>query len=397
MKNLKPRKIQFIGGLLMGVLLGVQFVLSVSASSYGDCPAGWNPPEPPCDTCPCPPGNAGGGGGGNFPPGASGGGGRDSRSGATRVGGSCNSCGMTGWKVDESQLNYRLFDTPLQYSPASGPAISLDLVYQTWRYTDFGYYPDNSSNPLFGTQWHCAWSSELQINAIVSVNTRTSWNYLGGRVIYTFNADPLLSDASYQNGSRVEIVKDTGGNVIGGRVKRSDGSVLEYFQSYSATQFLLTSTINTDGSFLQPAERFEGPNLYRFARNQPLTGIDPLGLAYGNPVSGPEGPIGPSNPYAPGGAYYCPPPDPCKGPPGGKAGPQDNICSIPGGSTLGGIEGDTGITKCCHQHDDCYAANGCNQNSWLPGCGSSACKQCNKNVVSCIVNVLFPYGPIIAL
>jgi hypothetical protein len=112
----------------------------------------------------------------------------------------------------------------------------------------------------------------------------------------------------------------------------------------------------------------------------------------GNPVSGPNGPVGPSNPYAPGGAYYCPPPDPCKGPPGGKAGPQDNICTIPGGGTLHGIEGDTGITKCCHQHDDCYTANGCNSHSWLPGCGSPACKQCNKTVVNCIKNVLFPNG-----
>jgi RHS repeat-associated protein len=65
-------------------------------------------------------------------------------------------------------------------------------------------------------------------------------------------------------------------------------------------------------SFLQPAEGFEGPNIYVFVRNNSLNGIDELGLEYGNPVSGPNGPVGPSDPWAPGGAYcpHQPPPPP---------------------------------------------------------------------------------------
>jgi hypothetical protein len=51
--------------------------------------------------------------------------------------------------------------------------------------------------------------------------------------------------------------------------------------------------------------------LYTYVRNRPTSIIDPQGLSgYGNPVSGPTGPVGPSDPYAPGGAYYCPP-KPC--------------------------------------------------------------------------------------
>ena len=45
-----------------------------------------------------------------------------------------------------------------------------------------------------------------------------------------------------------------------------------------------------------------GINLYRFVGNDPLNRIDPLGL-YGNPVSGPNGPVGPSSPYDLGQGY----------------------------------------------------------------------------------------------
>ena len=46
--------------------------------------------------------------------------------------------------------------------------------------------------------------------------------------------------------------------------------------------------------------RGDGPNLYHFVRNNPVGGIDKLGQAYGNPVSGPNGPV------APGLPWYCP-------------------------------------------------------------------------------------------
>ena len=70
-----------------------------------------------------------------------------------------------------------------------------------------------------------------------------------------------------------------------------------------------------------------GLNLYGYVGNDPLDRIDPLGLAYGNPVSGPNGPVGPSSPYAPGlpyypsGAFYVPPQPPSFSlPPGGVVG-----------------------------------------------------------------------------
>jgi hypothetical protein len=42
-----------------------------------------------------------------------------------------------------------------------------------------------------------------------------------------------------------------------------------------------------------------GLNLYGMVGNNPLNLIDPFGLAYGNPVSGPNGPVGPSGPCCP--------------------------------------------------------------------------------------------------
>jgi hypothetical protein len=61
-----------------------------------------------------------------------------------------------------------------------------------------------------------------------------------------------------------------------------------------------------------PIEEPGGLNLYIYVGNNPIIAVDPLGLAYGNPVSGFNGPVGPSSPYAPGGCFYHPkPPNPC--------------------------------------------------------------------------------------
>ena len=132
-------------------------------------------------------------------------------------------------------------------------------------------------------------------------------------------------------------------------------------------------------------------DLYIFVWNNPLSVIDPVGL-YGNPISGPGGPVGPSVP-----SYSCPWRDPCPGPAGGIAADQDDICSfpldpiVPVGPVLAWIErGTKGVTTCCKAHDDCYKANGCNWHSWRPGCGSPACKQCNGVVAGCVMDVLFP-------
>lgn len=56
-----------------------------------------------------------------------------------------------------------------------------------------------------------------------------------------------------------------------------------------------------------------GLNFYAYANGNPVSEADPFGL-YGNPVSGPDGPLWPSSLYAPGGALYVPSPLPPPGP-----------------------------------------------------------------------------------
>jgi RHS repeat-associated protein len=202
------------------------------------CPPQWTTPPPPCDECNnCPPGSTGAGGPGD--------GGFGRESGMAMGGSDCSSCGgMPVWQVREAQVDYRLFDRPLAFTPAYGPSINLDLVYQTWQPTDAAYYPDNSLNPLFGPQWHSLWSSDLVIDG------RAYWNYLGGRIVFEFDSDPNFSLPAYHDGSRVEIVTNGSSVVIGGRVYRSNGQVLEYLEGATSTQFLLSSVIDANGRSL---------------------------------------------------------------------------------------------------------------------------------------------------
>ena len=47
-----------------------------------------------------------------------------------------------------------------------------------------------------------------------------------------------------------------------------------------------------------------GLNWYAYADGNPVNYLDPYGLAYGNPVCGPEGPVCGWDPYGPGGPFY---------------------------------------------------------------------------------------------
>ncbi|HEX5221927.1 MAG TPA: hypothetical protein VFZ59_20360 [Verrucomicrobiae bacterium] len=133
----------------------------------------------------------------------------------------------------------------MRYFPALGPAVSVDLVYQTWRPTDYGYYPRHDLNPLFGAQWHSIWSSELVISGYYAAH----WNQLGGRIIFSFSS-PLISDPHSHSGARLEILVDGGGLITGGKIYKSDGSILEYSQAASGSGFLLTSITDPNGHAL---------------------------------------------------------------------------------------------------------------------------------------------------
>ncbi len=152
---------------------------------------------------------------------------------------------MPRWEIREAQVDYRLFDTPLDYKPAYGPAIALNLVYQSWRWTDEDYYPDNAANPLFGPQWHCLWSSDIEINH----PSKSFWNYLGGRVIYSFASGSLISYNASPDASRLEVLKNGAGTVIGGRVHTTEGQIFEYLRvsTVDPERFVITKFTDPRG------------------------------------------------------------------------------------------------------------------------------------------------------
>lgn len=158
-------------------------------------------------------------------------------------------------RVREGDADFRLFDTPLRYQPAIGPVMSLDLVYRTWMPTDYKYIPRNDANPLFGPQWHCAWSSDIVVSNEVDIPVESGkfyWNYLGGRILYDgFSGTPEISDPAPEDGSRLEKIVDGGNQIIGGKIHRKDGSILEYLQPGTETrQYLLTKLTDPRGESL---------------------------------------------------------------------------------------------------------------------------------------------------
>jgi RHS repeat-associated protein len=72
-----------------------------------------------------------------------------------------------------------------------------------------------------------------------------------------------------------------------------------YYYGYRWYDANLQRWVNRD-----PIGERGGINLYGFVGNNPINKIDYFGLAYGNPISGPSGPVGPSDPYSFGGGYY---------------------------------------------------------------------------------------------
>jgi RHS repeat-associated protein len=154
---------------------------------------------------------------------------------------------MPSWQVRESQVDFRLFDNPLRYTPAYGPAISLELVYQNWRETDLSYYPGNDVNGPFGRQWNCAWNSFMDVDFDGDVYVVA----MGARTIYEFSGGSNTSEPDFQDGSRMQLIKNGGNVIIGGRVLKHDGSVVEYTNAYTSDVFFPTALIDPRGQALR--------------------------------------------------------------------------------------------------------------------------------------------------
>jgi len=109
-----------------------------------------------------------------------------------------------------------------------------------------------------------------------------------------------------------------------------------------------------------------GINLFVYVDDKPVNAADPFGLAIL-----PELPDIPFFPFVP----------PCSGPEGGKADWQERKCS----SIAKPLNVYCHARNCCKKHDECYEKHICNMWSWIPICGSIACKMCNLKVVICLI------------
>ncbi len=185
--------------------------LASAAAFRGRChgPLPSDHDDPPCipdgTTCCGAGGGAGGGGGGGQP----------HASGAPS---SCSSCtGMPNVFVTEAYLNLWVTDTPLQYTPAYGPAVWLVLAYNDrrvgnvvsgayWHGAEFG----NSIYSGFG--WNYGWSCSLLSFADLDSSENTVDLALPQGNWATFNFPPgsSVSSVNYYHNAWLEKVGSPG-------------------------------------------------------------------------------------------------------------------------------------------------------------------------------------------
>ncbi|MCF7669660.1 MAG: RHS repeat-associated core domain-containing protein [Verrucomicrobia bacterium] len=123
-----------------------------------------------------------------------------------------------------------------------------------------------------------------------------------GNVMALVDADDGTVSAEYEYGPFGELIRATGpmsDNPIRFSTKYHDTETGLVYYGYRYYWPAMGRWIKRD-----PIGERGGMNLYNYVGNDPLNWIDTLGLAYGNPISGPNGPVGPSSPYSPGLPYY---------------------------------------------------------------------------------------------
>jgi RHS repeat-associated protein len=169
---------------------------------------------------------------------------------------------------------------------------------------------------------------------------------------------------------------------LSGSIDADFGFTGHYYHEPSGLHLTLHRSYSADlGRWLSrdpvPQSEFlqDGPNLYAYVANNPITKTDPLGLQTPNPTQVPPPQPGPLP------APPVPPPLPYPG-----ALPQDGVCSFP----VNFLNGNPHMKECCRKHDECYTVHGCRWNSWWHrGCWPE-CDKCNNDAAACI---LFGSGP----
>jgi RHS repeat-associated protein len=148
----------------------------------------------------------------------------------------------------------------------------------------------------------------LMVTDQTAINNQPSTHFAAydgnGNVAVLVAAASGTVSATYEYGPFSEVVRQTGpmahANKFRFSTKYQDEESDYLYYGYRSYNPSLGRWLNRD-SLGEPgfetlrrrraSLRGDGPNLYQFVRNNPVGRIDKLGLAYGNPVSGPNGSV----------------------------------------------------------------------------------------------------------
>ena len=149
----------------------------------------------------------------------------------------CGSPGMAAYNVHAMLVSLTVFDTPVGYTPANGPAVAFTATYNQ---RDVAQPSDNKLYSNLGPQWCHNWLSFVQVDGVSARLVEEG----GGYVTFSgFNSTTGLFDFNMRSSSTLALVSD------GTFVRTfSDGSCHVYAKPDGTGRYFLTQVVDARGN-----------------------------------------------------------------------------------------------------------------------------------------------------